>query len=57
MLKILICILVIWETIYTISFGLAQKKEKNRGGEIVIFSLLGVKILLFLNFLTDFVQF
>lgn len=57
MLTFLICVLAVWETIYTISFGLAEKKAKNKKGSAAILSLLGVKILLFLNFLTDFARF
>ncbi len=53
MLKIFVGLLVLWETVYTVSFGIAQFRNGKKAGAIFAVFLAFSIAILYLNYIFD----
>ena len=53
MLKIFVGLLVLWETVYTASFGIAQFRNGKKAGAIFAIFLTFSIVILYLNYIFD----
>ncbi len=53
MLKIFVGLLVLWETVYTVSFGIAQLKNGKKAGAVFAFFLTFSTAILYFNYIFD----
>ena len=53
MLKIFVGLLVLWETVYTVSFGIAQFKNGKKAGAVFAIFLAFFTAILYFNYVFD----
>ena len=53
MLNLFLGLLILWETVYTVSFGIAQLKNRKKAGAIFAFFLAFSSAILYFNYVFD----